>query len=355
MDAQTLPRGLWVLCLLAAPAAAETPAECLDCHGDLWGAFFALGEDAAPAWLDAEALAGSVHGELWCGDCHRDRRRYPHPLPASADARSYRIERAQSCARCHARHASWSRDGIHFQRLSLGAPNAPTCVDCHGAHAVAPARVPHAEVRQSCGRCHEDQVQAWEGSAHGRAARSGDLDAPTCADCHGAHDIGDPADARAHAASYTVCAPCHGDAEMMARHDLDARVVDSYLVDFHGASNRIFRALNDVPERPVATCGDCHGVHAIQGFADGTPPGGAPPGGTYASAAAMCRSCHEGAPDGFVTAWGSHRPPSESHRPLVWWVNVIYKVLIPLMIIGLVAHIILDLWRIPGHRREGRS
>ena len=352
MNARSRLRWVAVAALTALPSGVATAANgddpnatCEGCHAALWGEFFELANgDTLPAWVSPETTGGSVHGaELECADCHREMNGYPHDAPVEADARAYRIAMSDTCAHCHYKHARWVEDGIHFAYIAGGDPEAPTCVDCHGAHDIAPAHLPRIAVSDRCGRCHEEAAAKWADSAHGIAVAKGDLDAPVCADCHGAHAIANPDDAAYHVASYAVCARCHGDEKMMERHGLDANTVSSYLRDFHGMSNHLYRALGDTPSQPVATCGDCHGVHAITGFDRSEDPAA-----VDARIADLCRSCHTGANDGFVTAWSTHTPPSESHRPLVWIVTWVYRLLIPLMLIGLIAHIVLDLWRAQG-------
>ncbi|MCB9525843.1 MAG: cytochrome C [Myxococcales bacterium] len=353
--APTLPTVLLATVAWAAPAAAQAEradADCLACHADLHGQTFTLPSgERLPAWVDGAGFHGSVHGDdIGCTDCHPTVGDYPHRPPTAQTARDYQVQAAEACTTCHFKHATALQDSIHYERRLNGLPEAPTCIDCHGSHAVAPAATPRRATVDRCATCHEDQVKDWQASAHGQAVLAGDPDAPVCADCHGAHGVTDPNTPTAHAASFGVCAKCHADQTVMGRHGLDHRVVGSYLKDFHGASNRIYAALGDAPAEPVASCSDCHGAHTVQSFKDLSEAERAD------RAAAMCQDCHEGASAGFATAWGSHTPPSERHRPLVWLIDLFYKLMIPLMVLGLIAHILMDLWRTPGHKHpEGHS
>ena len=63
-----------------------------------------------------------------------------------------------------------------------------------------------------------------------------------------------------------------------------------------------------------------------------------------------CRNCHPSAGDDFPDAWLSHYEPSLAHAPLVWGVNLGYKILIPFMIGGLMLQILLHLWRVVVNR-----
>lgn len=333
---------------LGGPAQADD--ECLDCHAELEGQFIELANgDHLPVWVDRDGFHGSVHGDdIECTACHPSVGDYPHAPVTAQSARDYQVQAAETCRTCHFKHAAAVEDSIHYERRLTGLPEAPTCVDCHGSHYVPVADTPRIAAVEVCGDCHEDQEKEWRGSIHGEAVLKGDPDAPVCADCHDAHAVRDPNTPTAHAASYEVCAKCHANQELMGRHELDARVVDSYLKDFHGASNRIYNALGDAPKERVASCGDCHGFHTTQGFK------GLSDDERAARTAAMCQDCHEDANEGFATAWGAHTPPSERHLPLVWLIDLFYKMIIPVMVIGLLAHILMDLWRSPddSHSEE---
>ena len=52
----------------------------------------------------------------------------------------------------------------------------------------------------------------------------------------------------------------------------------------------------------------------------------------------------------FADAWVSHWEPSLQNAPLVWAVKAVYAVMIPGIMLGLVLHILLHLWRLRTHR-----
>jgi len=63
-----------------------------------------------------------------------------------------------------------------------------------------------------------------------------------------------------------------------------------------------------------------------------------------------CRKCHPDATDSFPASWLSHYEPSAEKAPLVWMVQLFYKLMIPFMIGGLVLQIALHLWRVVVNR-----
>lgn len=129
------------------------------------------------------------------------------------------------------------------------------CTDCHEEPAAGrPGPV-------DCGLCHESVAEDYEQSVHGRARAAGAEDAPTCADCHGAHDIraaDDPASRVYPLNEPRTCARCHADPKLVRRHEIPVPdPLEAYRSSVHGVaviSERDFRA---------ATCSRCHGGHLV--------------------------------------------------------------------------------------------
>jgi uncharacterized protein with PIN domain len=314
---------------------------CLACHGAMEGETHALPDGSTlDLYVDEAAWAQSPHRtEGSCTGCHTTISDYPHPELDVASAHAYQAQAAEQCNRCHYDYFTRFLDSMHYQQLSGGNEAAPNCVDCHGAHGASPSAQPRIAIDQRCGQCHEAISAAYRGSVHGRALGEQDTaDFPVCTDCHGAHDVVDPRRPGFHEASHEICARCHGDQTLAERYDLNPYVATSYLDDFHGSSNALLAADGESPSRPLASCTDCHGVHDIMPFDDGA---GAE--AVRERVAIRCASCHEGANVNFADAWLSHYPPTLASAPMVWGVKWVYRILIPLIISGLVLHILLHL------------
>jgi hypothetical protein len=58
-----------------------------------------------------------------------------------------------------------------------------------------------------------------------------------------------------------------------------------------------------------------------------------------------CQKCHADANEHFPDTWLSHYGPSLTRAPLVFIAGIIYKIFIPILIIGLVLQILLHIWR----------
>ena len=324
----------------------EANQECFDCHdGDETEVTFG-DKSSVIINIDPAVWKKSVHGsELKCKDCHTAITEHPHPEVDFPDKRAYQLDRAGSCKKCHYAYHTRMLDSIHYKELESGNRKAPTCTDCHGAHDVSDPS-DRLAVTGRCAKCHADIAKQYEASVHGKALTGKDGgDAPVCTDCHGAHSIQDPRETAFHVSSWNICGKCHADEDKMERHGLSAAVLTTYLDDFHGRSNELYAQGAGTPDKPIATCTDCHGVHDIQSFRNGDATAD-----VREKVIVACRKCHTDAPVEFADAWLSHYPPTLESAPLVWAIQWAYRILIPLIMAGLVLHILLHLWRARMHR-----
>jgi hypothetical protein len=218
---------LLAIALLAmAPAlkAAENQEEtanpdlkCLKCHSKNLSKKLEDG-DKMSVHIDGAEFGSSVHNEVGCTGCHQDIPNGKHPSKQPiASLRSYSVERNEACSECHeAQHEDYMA-GIHANLVEQGNVNAPVCSDCHGAHSVQPRSDFEPVIGEPCSNCHEDIHEAYAASIHGRARTEGNqirdksIEAPVCWDCHQAHRILAVADA-----DYLVpiCIDCHEGARL---------------------------------------------------------------------------------------------------------------------------------------------
>ena len=117
-------------------------------------------------------------------------------------------------------------------------------------------------------------------------------------------------------------------------------VATSYLTDFHGVTAALVGGSEVEPRQVVVTCIDCHGVHDI------ASPRLIGSENMKSIVAAACEKCHSGASVDFPAAWLSHYRPSLQHAPLVFLVEIFYKIFIPFVILGLALQVLLHLYRI---------
>jgi predicted CXXCH cytochrome family protein len=91
---------------------------------------------------------------------------------------------------------------VHGQALlSKGNLSAPDCARCHGAHGAAPPGF--GDVDKVCGQCHETTREYFREGPHDTVLQQAGL--PECASCHGNHAIRNPDIAQIE----TMCLQCH--------------------------------------------------------------------------------------------------------------------------------------------------
>jgi predicted CXXCH cytochrome family protein len=345
---------LALVALLVAQAAASPAKEppeaeletCLACHEDPELTIAFANGSTRSLTVNREAFAASVHGKrLRCTDCHPGLDEIPHPERRWADADEFARGQRESCKSCHFANYTRYMDSVHHRVLESGEGPAPSCVDCHDAHAVTPPGNPRTRISDTCSACHSDVADTYAGSVHGRALagpQAGDV--PVCTDCHRSHDIADPRDAAFLLRTPELCGSCHADAERMKRYGLSTAVLETYLADFHGMTATLARGTAQGQGRVTAVCVDCHGHHDITKVAE--------PGSRVLkeNLVRTCQQCHADASASFPAAWLSHFEPSWQKAPLVYSIKLFYKIFIPFVIGGLVLQILLHLWRVVVNR-----
>ncbi len=116
-----------------------------------------------------------------CGDCHGS-----HDIPAKNDEAGnakFHQNGLEICGQCHTAEADQYQDYYHGAAYRAGAPDAPACWDCHGAHEMLPADNPRSPVNErqlveTCGQCHDNAGEEYVQYAeliHGRQATQDEL------------------------------------------------------------------------------------------------------------------------------------------------------------------------------------
>ena len=287
--ARLLVRTLVVFFLFWASIASNgqklKDADCLACHSD---ASLTADENGKTVslFVDQNKLKHSVHGKtpglgFTCVDCHKDVKSLAHETPP----------KKVTCAECHANAQDAYAHSTHAKATKDGKSPAANCEDCHGgAHEIiAPgdpkSPVNHANIPNTCGRCHGQQFLmesngvsnqpfiSYQQSVHGRAVENGSQQAAVCTDCHGSHEILPANEAKSPIYKFNVpatCGKCHAD------------VANTFTQSIHGQA-----IARGNPLAPV--CTDCHGIHTIKA-----------PGNPSSSVAEKnlsrdtCAPCHEG-------------------------------------------------------------
>jgi len=158
----------------------------------------------------------------------------------------------EDCITCHevSKHDTKFEDDI-FHSIHEGLE----CLDCH----LDKGLIPHKEKSgfsvscQGCASCHEDSAEAYK--FHGRMSAQECIDIPTCADCHGDHDVlpSDVKLSKTHPSNVPdTCATCHEDINLTEKYQiLIDHPIEVYKNSVHGLATQ--QGI-DV----AATCNDCH-------------------------------------------------------------------------------------------------
>ena len=327
------------------PKFSEEVELCLSCHSDET-LEMELPDGTLPVYVNPKEFAASIHGQkLNCADCHSDITDYPHPEKAFKNKREFSLSLYESCKRCHFSNYTKTLEGIHYSLLMKGNTAAPTCKDCHGAHDIRRPDEPRSRISKTCNKCHSNVYSVYVKSVHGKAMlNGGNVDVPTCTDCHKAHDIEDPRTNSFLLRTPELCGKCHSNEKLMKKYNLSTHVVETYLKDFHGVSAVFYKKNGDDIRSWKAVCTDCHGVHDISAVADGNSPV------LKKNLLNTCRKCHPDASSDFPSAWLSHYEPTPQKAALVYYVRLFYKFFIPFTIGGLLLHILLHIWRVASNR-----
>jgi hypothetical protein len=289
-----------------APAAANSKNSCLDCHSKL----------DPPLEVKPDDFNHSIHADkgLTCVNCHGGNASSDDMMQAMNPAAGFKghIDRQQIpklCASCHA-NATYMRGfdpslatdqyskyltSVHGQQLAKGDTKVAVCIDCHGVHDIRAPNDPRSSVYplnipKTCARCHSnadymkpykiptDQYASYTASVHYEdLTKNGDLSAPTCVTCHGAHGATPPG----VTSVVNVCSTCH--------------VFQAQLFD--KSPHKAAFAAMDLPG-----CVVCHSNHRIVHPNDsfiGTGKG------------AVCTNCHSQGDPGYVAAVKIHQGLTE--------------------------------------------
>ena len=318
-------------------AQQRVDAACRGCHATQGLSVKMQGGEILPLTVDLKALDASVHQAVPCTGCHTNIQGFPHPEITARDRRAFQMERYLQCRACHPKQYKDALDSNHARVLAAGNRNAATCIDCHGSHAMTKPAYPRQRISTNCGQCHQVIYQEYLMSAHGKALlETSSPDVPVCTDCHGAHRQEDPRTAQFRLKSPKLCGKCHGNAAMMSKYNLSHDVFDTYVADFHGLTVTLFEKEYPGQEVNKAVCTDCHGVHKILKVSD---TGSAV---VKENLLKTCRRCHPDADTNFPDSWVGHFPPTRNRFPLVYYVNLFYRILIPVTIGGMVLFVFID-------------
>jgi formate dehydrogenase gamma subunit len=257
--------GLFVLSGLvqARIAQAQDNQLCLMCHAD--ESLFAGQEDPGRLVVDQDEYSSSVHGAMGmsCTMCHQGWT-FPHtPEMGPVD-----------CGVCHRTEQSTFDNSVHGYALQRGNPQAPTCALCHGTHNILHSSNPDSpthrlRVPETCATCH--------GTAGVLTTERVRLPQPFAAYERSVHGVRSEQGVEAAA----NCTDCHGVHDLRSALDplskisslnvsttcgqCHTEIQNEYDASIHGRA--LQAGLADSP-----SCVDCHGEHLILSPSDPDAP-----------------------------------------------------------------------------------
>lgn len=155
-----------------------------------------------------------------------------------------------------------TRPGLLVTSQTLeGSPHAGlACVSCHTQAQTLPHTQKMGPV-QCATSCHGQEGAAYRRSSHALARANGNVEAPTCADCHGGHNILPKTDRKSMVYPLNViktCGNCHEQhADAVPEDAHSKQKVTDYLGSVHGKAVKAGLVV-------AATCADCHRAHDVQ-------------------------------------------------------------------------------------------
>jgi DnaJ-class molecular chaperone len=182
-------------------------------------------------------------------------------------------------------------------------------------------------------------------SVHGEPVKKGKtLETAICSDCHGEHDILKPEEPASRVFPTHVaetCSKCHGALPLMQKYGIEVEQVTTYEESFHGIASKF-------GSRTVANCASCHGVHDIRSPED-------PKSSVHINnIPATCGKCHKGANINYAKG-KIHVDATKRSAGIIYWVAQFFKWLTITTMLGLIAHICLDLNRKSKQWRASKS
>ena len=249
-----------VLWFAGGPAHAQEDSRCLKCHDD--PELTALrGDTEISAYVTAEIIAESVHAKLACVECHSD-------LAGSKRRRHAEELEAVDCNDCHRRQARAHGKSLHGVAATQGDPMAPTCADCHGKHDVLSASDPDAttsvmNIPLLCGSCHREGAPV---------SRTHDISQANIIENYSMSIHGHGLFVQGLTVT-AVCTSCHTSHDILPHSDpkssIHADNVGETCTACHGQIEIVHRKViegNLWAEDPgkIPACVDCHAPHKIR-------------------------------------------------------------------------------------------
>jgi hypothetical protein len=249
---------LFLICCFSSEVQAVDEENCLFCHKYRGLSYINKESKFRLLYVTEDLYLNSPHGNLRCTDCHTDIKKFPHGDIQKVDCLivCHMDEPSSGLPFSHQKVGEYLSRSVHSRVGKDGNPKQyqedyPECITCHmdplyRELAFLKEEMPGLEGKtiQRCSICHEEKAFMKKFFSH-FTSRMQKLRKPI--------EI------------IEMCGTCHGDTEMMKRHNL-SNLVKSYMETYHGKA--VFFG-----DEMTADCNDCHvlpgqSVHEIRSIDD---------------------------------------------------------------------------------------
>ena len=174
--------------VLGVEDSAHGEVSCQQCHVDY---NYEQMPGVTPLW--------NVNAGKACENCHADAAMWGEDT-----------ERAAANAELVADYSA----SVHGAAIADGNFESATCAGCHGGHYIERLNTDFAKAKlqasayRVCARCHLDEYDSYDDYYHGAAYKKGAPDAPACWECHGAHGVLPDSDPASMVSSANLAGTC---------------------------------------------------------------------------------------------------------------------------------------------------
>ncbi len=322
---------LFITFAMLSKAEAADIGNCLLCHK--YPGLSRVDEDGnfRLLYVNEDIFNKSVHAKVKCEGCHPDINKIPHESAKKVDC----------LTQCHIIEPSSEKKFSHKDVAIFLAASVHAKLDPKGQSKKYPEDIP------TCKDCHENPL--YRPLSFFKRVRPGISEAAIgrCRVCHKSdefifrfynhvttrlHKIRNPRNIA------EVCAKCHDDPEVVARHNLTTRAAFSYGETFHG------KAAHFLDER-IPDCLDCHvkpgeSVHQMLSHSD--PNSITHPNNKLNSCSNM--DCHPKATPKLAN-YNAHAEFNLAQNPIQYYFQVFFITLTGGTLLPLMGFIFLDLIR----------
>ena len=319
-----------LLCCACPEARAVDENNCLFCHSYRGLSYINKEGRFKLLYVTEDLYLNSPHGNLKCADCHVEVKKFPHGDVKKVNClvTCHMDEPSSRLPFSHQNVGDYLTQSVHSKVDSAGKPKPyqedyPECVTCHMDPLYRPlaflqAEKPGLEAKtiQRCSICHQEKAFMSKFFSH-FTSRMQKLRKPL--------EI------------ITMCGSCHGNTDMMKRHNLP-NLVKSYMETYHG------KALSFGDEK-AADCNDCHvlpgqSIHSVKSMRD--PQAASYKNNIYLTCSDI--DCHPNAALN-LAGYKAHVIIAPQRNPLEFYVCVFFVVLTIGSFIPLMLFTVLDMAR----------